>query len=170
MSSSTKTAVTVEDGHPVGLSERDGDLQEQPIASPKPHLVQALVRDLNRVYRDRPALWENDFEASGFYWLEPNDAENSVVAFARTSRDFSDIVATVLNLTPVPRYAYRVGLPREGRWVEAVNTDSTHYGGSDVGNCGGVVAEPVPWGGQPFSAEVTLPPLAGLWLVPEAAA
>jgi len=144
----------------------DWHLLEQPLN----HGMQSLVRDLNRVYRDRPALWENDFEASGFYWLEPNDAENSVVAFARTSRDFSDIVATVLNLTPVPRYAYRVGLPREGRWVEAVNTDSTHYGGSDVGNCGGVVAEPVPWGGQPFSAEVTLPPLAGLWLVPESAA
>jgi len=144
----------------------DWHLLEQPLN----HGMQSLVRDLNGVYRDRPALWENDFEASGFYWLEPNDAENSVVAFARTSRDFSDIVATVLNLTPVPRYAYRVGLPREGRWVEAVNTDSTHYGGSDVGNCGGVVAEPVPWGGQPFSAEVTLPPLAGLWLVPEAAA
>ena len=60
----------------------------------------------------------------------------------------------------------RIGLPREGRWVEAINTDSTFYGGSDVGNYGGVVAEPVPWGGQPFSAEFTLPPLGGVWLVP----
>jgi 1,4-alpha-glucan branching enzyme len=141
----------------------DWHLLEQPLN----HGMQSLVRDLNRVYRARPALWENDFEGEGFYWLEPNDAENSVVAFARTSKDFSDIVATVLNLTPVPRYGYRIGLPREGRWVEVINTDSTHYGGSDVGNFGGVVAEPIPWGGQPFSAEVTLPPLGGIWLVPE---
>src|SRR3712207_1762726 len=129
--------------------------------------IQALVRDLNHVYKSRPALWENDFEPSGFYWLEPNDAESSIVAFARTSKDFTDIVACVLNLTPAPRTGYRIGLPREGRWVEALNTDSTYYGGSDMGNFGGVEAEPIPWGGQPFSAEFTLPPLSGLWLVPE---
>jgi 1,4-alpha-glucan branching enzyme len=129
--------------------------------------VQSLVRDLNHVYKDRPALWENDFEGSGFYWLEPNDAENSVVAFARTSKDLSDIVACCLNLTPVARSSYRIGLPRSGRWVEAINTDAEIYGGSNVGNLGGVTAEPIPWGGQPFSAEVTLPPLGGLWLVPE---
>ena len=121
--------------------------------------MQALVRDLNRIYRERPALWENDFEPAGFYWLEPNDAENSVVAFARTSKDLRDIVACVLNMTPAPRPGYRVGLPRAGRWVEAINTDSTYYGGSDTGNFGGVEAEPIPWGGQPFSAQLTLPPL-----------
>ncbi len=141
----------------------DWHLLEQPLN----HGMRSLVRDLNRVYQERPALWENDFEGEGFYWLEPNDAENSVVAFARTSRDFSDVVAIVLNLTPVPHHGYRIGLPREGRWIEAVNTDSTHYGGSDTGNYGGVVAEAIPWGGQPFSAEITLPPLGGLWLVPE---
>jgi 1,4-alpha-glucan branching enzyme len=128
--------------------------------------VQSLVRDLNRVYKSRRALWENDFEGSGFYWLEPNDAENSVVAFARTSKDFTDIVACCLNLTPVPRPSYRIGLPRAGRWVEAINTDAEAYGGSNVGNMGGVEAEPIPWGGQPFSAEVTLPPLGGVWLTP----
>ncbi len=143
----------------------DWHLLEQPLNSG----LQKLVRDLNHVYRDRPALWENDFEGEGFYWLEPNDAERSVVAFARTSKDFTDVVAVVLNLTPVPNHGYRIGLPRAGRWVEAVNTDSTHYGGSDTGNYGGVVAEPIPWGGQPFSAEFTLPPLGGLWLVPDAA-
>jgi 1,4-alpha-glucan branching enzyme len=128
--------------------------------------VQSLVRDLNRVYKSRPALWENDFEGSGFYWLEPNDAENSVVAFARTSKDLTDIVACALNLTPVPRPSYRIGLPRPGRWIEAINTDAEIYGGSNIGNMGGVKAEPLPWGGQPFSAEVTLPPLGGVWLVP----
>ena len=141
----------------------DWHLLEQPLNGG----LQALVRDLNHVYRERPALWDNDFEGEGFYWLEPNDAERSVVAFARTSKDLSDVVACVLNLTPVPHHGYRVGLPREGRWLEAVNTDSTHYGGSDTGNYGGVVAEPIPWGGQPFSAELSLPPLGGLWLVPE---
>ena len=118
----------------------DWHLLEQPLH----HGMRALVRDLNRVYQERPALWENDFEGEGFYWLEPNDAENSVVAFARTSKDFTDVVAIALNLTPVPRHGYRIGLPREGRWVEAINTDSTHYGGSDTGNFGGVVAEACP--------------------------
>jgi 1,4-alpha-glucan branching enzyme len=141
----------------------DWHLLEQPLN----HGLKSLVRDLNRVYKERPALWENDFDDSGFYWLEPNAAEDSVVAFARTSKDSTDIVAVVLNLTPIPRSGYRIGLPRAGQWVEAVNTDSTHYGGSDTGNLGGIEAEPIPWGGQPFSAEVTLPPLGGLWLVPD---
>ena len=117
--------------------------------------------------RDR---WENDFEGAGFFWLEPNDAENSIVAFARQSSDFQDLVACVLNLTPVPRHSHRIGLPRPGRWVELVNTDAEAYGGSNVGNLGGVEAEPVPWGGQPYSAQLALPPLGALWLVPESSA
>jgi 1,4-alpha-glucan branching enzyme len=78
-----------------------------------------------------------------------------------------DVVAVVCNLSPVPREGYRLGLPQSGRWVEAVNTDSSYYGGSNTGNLGGIVAEETGWGGQPFSAEVTLPPLSVLWLVPE---
>ena len=73
----------------------------------------------------------------------------------------------VSNLSPVPRHGYRIGFPRSGRWVEALNTDSQHYGGSNVGNWGAIEAEAVPYNGQPFSAEITLPPLAVLWLVPE---
>jgi 1,4-alpha-glucan branching enzyme len=73
----------------------------------------------------------------------------------------------VANLSPTPRTGYRLGLPRSGRWREALNTDSTFYGGSDVGNLGAVEAEPIPWHGQPVSAEITLPPLASVWLVPE---
>jgi len=129
--------------------------------------VQSLVRDLNRVYRSRPALWEVDFEPSGFQWLEPNDAANNVLAFARLSADGSDVVVCVCNLSPVPRDGYRLGMPRAGRWVEALNTDSTYYGGSDVGNLGGVEAEEHGWHDQPYSAEVALPPLGVLWLVPE---
>jgi 1,4-alpha-glucan branching enzyme len=128
--------------------------------------VQSLVRDLNRIYKERPALWEVDFEPSGFQWLEPNDATNNVIAFARWSADRSDVVVCVCNLSPVPRAGYRLGMPRAGRWVEALNTDSTHYGGSDVGNLGGVKAAEVAWHDQPYSAELTLPPLGVLWLVP----
>jgi 1,4-alpha-glucan branching enzyme len=129
--------------------------------------VQALVRDLNRTYRDEPALWELDFDPSGFYWIEPNDADSNVVVFARTSKDFERVLVCALNLSPTIRTSYRVGLPRSGHWHELVNTDSSYYGGTDTGNLGGVDAEPIPWHGQPYSAEITLPPLAALWLVPD---
>ncbi|HWF73423.1 MAG TPA: 1,4-alpha-glucan branching protein GlgB [Solirubrobacteraceae bacterium] len=129
--------------------------------------IQALVRDLNRLYREEPALYERDADPSGFWWLEPNDADRNVLAFARASRDGERVLVFAANLSPIPREHYRLGLPRAGRWREALNTDSTFYGGSDVGNLGGIEAEPIPWNGQPVSAEVTLPPLAGVWLVPD---
>jgi 1,4-alpha-glucan branching enzyme len=129
--------------------------------------IQMLVRDLNRAYRAEPALWENDFDPSGFYWIEPNDSDSNVVAFARTSKDHERVVIFAGNLSPVPRGPYRIGLPRSGRWKELVNTDAESYGGANIGNYGGVEAEPIPWHGQSFSAEVTLPPLAALWLVPD---
>jgi 1,4-alpha-glucan branching enzyme len=129
--------------------------------------IQALVRDLNRLYKAEPALWEVDADPSGFWWLEPNDADNNVIAFARQSRDGERVAVFVANMSPVPRASYRLGLPRACRWKEAINTDSTYYGGSDMGNLGGVAPEPIPWHGQPVSAEITLPPLAGVWLVPD---
>jgi 1,4-alpha-glucan branching enzyme len=130
--------------------------------------IQSLVRDLNHVYRDTPALWEVDDDARGFYWLEANDAENCVVAFCRVGEDpAEDVLACVCNLTPTPRENYRVGLPRGGRWTEVLNTDAGVYAGSGMGNMGGVDAEAVEWHGQPCSAEVTLPPLSVLWFVPE---
>jgi 1,4-alpha-glucan branching enzyme len=128
--------------------------------------VQSLVRDLNRVYRDHPALWELDDSGEGFWWLEPNDSENSVLAWCRASKGQRDVLACVANLTPVPRGPYRIGLPRAGSWREVLNTDAAAYGGSNAGNYGVVEAEPVPWHGQPFSAELTLPPLGVLWLAP----
>ena len=129
--------------------------------------VQALVRELNRVYRDTPALWEVDFSHEGFRWLEANDAQDNVLAFARLPRDGERPLVCVCNLSPLPRREFRVGMPRPGRWVEALNTDSAYYGGSDVGNLGALEAEGVPWHDQPYSAELTLPPLGVLWLVPE---
>jgi 1,4-alpha-glucan branching enzyme len=131
--------------------------------------IQRLVRDLNTIYRDERALWDMDFSSEGFYWLEPNDAENSVMAFCRRSEDGRDVLACICNLTPVPREGYRIGLPRSGRWREALNTDAETYGGANWGNMGGVETEAIPWHSQPFSAEVTLPPLSVLWLVPEPA-
>jgi len=129
--------------------------------------MQALVRDLNHVYRDEPALWQVDADPAGFGWLEPNDSDNNVIAFSRASRGAERVLVFVANLSPVPRIGYRLGLPRSGHWREAINTDSRFYGGGDMGNFGGVEAEPVPWHGQSFSAEVTLPPLSGVWLVPD---
>jgi 1,4-alpha-glucan branching enzyme len=127
--------------------------------------IQELVRDLNLRYRDEPALWEVDFEPAGFRWLEANDADANVLAFLRLSRDGERVVACVCNLSPVSRPGYRVGLPQAGAWKELVNTDWEPYGGSGVGNMGVVKAERKPWHDQPYSAELTLPPLGVLWLV-----
>jgi 1,4-alpha-glucan branching enzyme len=131
--------------------------------------IQELVRDLNHVYRAEPALWARDFTPEGFSWLEANDADTNVVAFARSSENAEHVLVCVCNLSPVVRQPYRVGLPRSGRWREALNTDSGRYGGANIGNGGSVVAEALPWHDQPCSVELTLPPLGVLWLVPAAA-
>jgi 1,4-alpha-glucan branching enzyme len=128
--------------------------------------VRDLVRDLNRVYRDEPALWQVDFSPDGFRWLEPNDAPNNALAFMRISKDGSRRLICVANLSPVPRERYRVGLPVGGSWTEALNTDSAYYGGTGVGNLGAVEAQERSWHGQPHSAELTLPPLGVVWLRP----
>jgi 1,4-alpha-glucan branching enzyme len=129
--------------------------------------IQSLVRDLNRAYKAEPALWEMDYDGTGFWWIEANAADYNVFAFARRTKDSERVVVVVLNLSPTPRHQYRLGLPRSGRWRELLNTDSGYYGGSDQGNLGGVEAEGIGWHGQPFSTELTLPPLAALWLVPD---
>jgi 1,4-alpha-glucan branching enzyme len=129
--------------------------------------IQRLVRDLNNVYRSEPALYEVDFEPHGFRWLDANDVQRNVVAFLRVAADDKRAIACACNLSPVPREQYRIGLPHGGRWRELINTDSELYGGSNVGNLGGVDAERTPWQGQPYSAELTLPPLGVVWLAPE---
>ena len=101
----------------------------------------------------QPALWEVDFEPSGFYWIEPNDADrNVVVVRPRRRGPGEDVAVCVMNLSPIPREGYRIGLPKQGRWREALNTDAEHYGGSNVGNYGGVDAEDMGWMSQPYSA------------------
>jgi len=134
-------------------------------AGPYHRGVQALVADLNRLYRAEPALHELDHDAAGFAWMDCNDAEQSVVAFCRFAADpTAPVVLCVCNFTPVPRHGYRVGVPRPGTWGEVLNTDAVLYGGGDAGNGGGVRTEPVAWHGQPQSVRLTLPPLGALLL------
>jgi 1,4-alpha-glucan branching enzyme len=127
--------------------------------------VQRLVADLNRIYLDVPALWEQDFSSDGFRWIDGNDAENSVLSFLRRSDEDKQRLACVCNLTPVVRSGYRLGLPTKGTWRELLNSDGREYGGSGVGNKGSVEAEERPWHGFDYSATVTLPPLGVLWLL-----
>jgi 1,4-alpha-glucan branching enzyme len=123
--------------------------------------VQRLVRDLNALLRSAPALHERDFESGGFEWIDYSDASQSVLAFLRRGRDPRRIIVSVCNFTPVIRHGYRIGVPLAGRYVERVNTDSRHYGGSDVGTPLGVAAaQSITWHQRPFSLELTLPPLA----------
>jgi 1,4-alpha-glucan branching enzyme len=140
----------------------DWDLLEQP----HHRGVQRLVRDLNRLHREQPALHELDVEPAGFSWLDVHSADENVIAFQRISRDGRRVIC-VCNFAPVLRQSRRVGLPSGGRYRELLNSDATDYGGSGAGNAGGVVAEPVPHHGQPFSAALVLPPLGVLYLVPE---
>jgi len=134
--------------------------------SPRHGQVQLLVSELNRIYRAEPALHELDADPAGFDWIAADDADTSVYAFLRLARSGARPVAVVFNCTPVPRFNYRIGVPRDGIWTEALNTDGSGYGGSNQGNFGAVEAAPVPCHGRPFSLSLTLPPLAALYLVP----
>ena len=124
--------------------------------------VQKWVEDLNRLYRKEPALWEADFDAHGFFWVDCQDGEASVISFVRQNTDCSRQVLAVLNLAPVSHQNYRIGLPRDGWWREALNSDAKIYGGGNSGNSGGIHADGIPWHSQPFSSEFELPPLTCL--------
>jgi 1,4-alpha-glucan branching enzyme len=122
--------------------------------------VQRFVEDMNRTYRNEPALWEADYDYNGFYWLDCGDADNSVLSFVRQNTDCSRQVLVIMNLTPVLRTDYRVGVPKPGYWKEIVNSDSGLYGGSNCGNLGGVDTEEYKWHNQAFSAKFCLPPMS----------
>jgi len=128
--------------------------------------VQEMVRALNRVYADEPALYERDHAPEGFRWVDASDVDNNILSFLRYSADGERVVACIASLSPVPRHAYRIGLPSGGTWVELLNTDAAEYGGSGVSNGGSVEAVDETWHGLPYSAELTLPPLGVLWLRP----
>jgi 1,4-alpha-glucan branching enzyme len=128
--------------------------------------IQTLLRDLNRLYRELPALHQLDCEPQGFDWIDCNDLEQSVFVWRRLGRNPGEEVVVVANFTPIIRYGYRIGLSREGAWTERLNTDALEYGGSGVGNLAQVRAQSTPWQGRPCSAALTLPPLAALVLTP----
>ena len=123
--------------------------------------MQALVRDLNHLHRDCGSLHQRDFTADGFEWVSHSDAGHSVLSFVRRSQGATTLMLVVCNFTPVVRLGWRVGVPRAGRWRERLNTDSQHYGGSNVGTAlGGADTEPVACNDKADSIVIDLPPLA----------
>ena len=128
--------------------------------------LQLLVRDLNHLSAAEPALYQVDFRWDGFEWIDFRDVDQSIVSFIRKGDAGVAPIILVANFTPVPRAGYRVGLPRPGFYTQILNSDDLRYGGSGVGNGGGVQADEIPWQGQPYSAALTLPPLAVLYLKP----
>jgi 1,4-alpha-glucan branching enzyme len=127
--------------------------------------LQHFLRDLAALYRGEPALWRNDVDLAGFTWIDCHDHASSVISYLRRAVDGPTpgrTVVCVFNFTPVPRHGYRVGFPEAGYWRERLNSDAVPYGGSNLGNAGAVVAEPVQHHGQPASAALVLPPLAAL--------
>jgi len=122
--------------------------------------VQQVVKDLNTLYRTTPALYERDCDASGFCWLDHENAEQSLLAYLRLGNEGTPPVVVVCNFTPQSHYGYRIGVPEAGVYNERFNSDRAIYGGSDQGNAGGVQSEDIPWQGQAHSVVITVPPLA----------
>jgi 1,4-alpha-glucan branching enzyme len=157
----------------------EGELDWHLLEEPAHKGMQQLVRDMNRLYKQYPALHELDDEPTGFRWIDCNDAPHSVISFVRFPSFLSEKgpkgrivnrgyhVVCVANLTPLPRYDYRIGVPRNCDYLEVLNTDASEYGGSGVGNYGRVKVEAVPHHGFPHSIVLNLPPLGVLWLAPE---
>jgi 1,4-alpha-glucan branching enzyme len=140
--------------HDIGL---DWQLLDEPLHAGVHH----LVRDLNWLYRSTPALHQRDSEGDGFAWIDANNGAESVVSYLRRGADDAEAIAVIVgNFTPVPRDGYRIGVPYGGYYRERINTDARDYGGSGIGNSGGIVAEPQPMHGHPYSLSLQLPPLA----------
>jgi 1,4-alpha-glucan branching enzyme len=124
--------------------------------------VQSLVRDLNHLYMQTPALHHFDFDSEGFEWIDCHDSAQSVLSYMRKSEH--EMIIVVLNFTPVPRESYRIGVPEPGYYVEVMNSDSEYYGGSNMGNGSGLETQNLPWMNRPCSLTLTLPPLSGVIL------
>ena len=129
--------------------------------------IQDYVKELNRLYVGEPALHQVDFSWEGFQWIDIHDVDNSIVTFLRRARDPNDQVIVIANFTPVPREGYRVGVPKAGFYREILNSDAACFGGSNMGNAGGLPSDAMPWQGQPHSILVTVPPLATVYFKPE---
>ena len=142
----------------------DGQLSWEKLGEPMHMGVASLLGHLNRTYVHEPALHVRDVDSRGFEWIDANDAEQSVLSFARRGEDETHPIVIACNFTPIPRHNYRLGVSFPGFYREIVNTDAKEFGGSGQGNMGGVEATPVPHHGRPFSLNVTLPPLAAVFL------
>ena len=129
--------------------------------------MKLLCRDLNKLYRELPPLHELDFASEGFAWIDCHDADNSTISYLRWSLDGRHVVV-LLNFTPIPREKYHIGVPEAGVYREIFNSDSTFYGGSNMGNGSGLLSDNTPWMDQPHSLELKLPPLAGVILMKDA--
>jgi 1,4-alpha-glucan branching enzyme len=131
--------------------------------------LQHLVAELNRLYKSEPAFYEDDSSFQGFEWIDFRDVDASVIAFLRRAKDRSNFLVFVCNFTPVPRHHYRIGVPVDGNYIELLNTDSSAFGGSNLGNFGWRNADPQPSHGHGFSLLLTLPPLSVVVFKPEPA-
>jgi 1,4-alpha-glucan branching enzyme len=138
----------------------DGEIDWGTLEQPEHAAIQLLVRDLNRLYADEPALHARDTDPAGFRWIVLDDSANSVFVYARLGPDGSAPIVALLNMTPEPRHGHAIGLPAAGRWIELLNSDAARYGGGNIGNGGAIDAAAQPLHGQPASASVVLPPLA----------
>jgi 1,4-alpha-glucan branching enzyme len=142
----------------------DASLEWKLLEHPAHSAMRRWVSTLNRFYAGEPALHQMDCDPGGFEWIDANDSEESVLSFLRKPHTGDDLIAVVCNFTPLPRHNYRIGVPRGGFWRELLNSDATEHGGSGHGNMGGVEATPIGAHGRPFSLNVSLPPLAALFL------
>jgi 1,4-alpha-glucan branching enzyme len=129
--------------------------------------IRRLVADLNRLYTGHEFLPQSDYDPKSFQWVNSTDGNNSVISFVRFGANPDEVLLVVANMTPVTRPHYRVGVPREGRWAEVLNTDAKQYGGGGEGNAAGVEAQPIKWDGRPFAVDLFLPGMSVLFLLPE---
>jgi 1,4-alpha-glucan branching enzyme len=139
-------------------------LEWEALKAPNHQGVQRFMKDLNRLYKNEPALYEDDFEWTGFTWIDANDSDNSVFSFIRNAKAGNEFIVVISNFTPVVRYDYRIGVPAFGFYQEILNSDSEYYWGTNVGNAGGIQTEYVSFHGYDQSLSLTLPPLATLML------
>jgi len=144
--------------------DHDGSLQWDLLQWDSHKGIQAFVRDLNRTHASLGPLHEVDFRPEGFEWIDFHDVDNCIVSFLRRGKNPNDAVVCAFNFTPVVREKYRLGVPAPGFYREILNSDAAVYGGGNIGNAGGVAAEPVPWMGRDHSVLLTLPPLGALYL------
>jgi 1,4-alpha-glucan branching enzyme len=142
----------------------DSSLDWHQASTPLGQGMQHLLRELNRVYVENPALYQRDHDPEGFDWIDANDSRQSTLSFIRRSTDPDECIVGIFNFTPEPRHDFRIGVDAGGFWHELINTDARVYGGSGQGNQGGVQAEAISSHGRPFSLNLTLPPLGALFL------